>query len=85
MQNFLEVSEREVQNNIDDFRGDKTVVIIAHRLSTVKNSDQIVLLSDGHVVERGTYQELYARGGAFRQMVDQQSLGTASDDEAEGE
>jgi ABC-type multidrug transport system fused ATPase/permease subunit len=78
-------SEREVQSNIDDFRGDKTVVIIAHRLSTVQNSDQILLLSDGTVLEQGTYQELYARGGAFRQMVDQQALGTGSSAPDEGE
>lgn len=68
-------SEREVQANIDDFRGDKTVVIIAHRLSTVRNSDNVLLLGHGEIIEQGSYQELYGRGGAFRRMVDQQALG----------
>jgi ABC-type multidrug transport system fused ATPase/permease subunit len=78
-------SEREVQRNIDDFKGEKTVLIIAHRLSTVRNSDQILLLSNGQVVEQGTYRDLYARGGAFRQMVDQQDLsaGPGTKEEAE--
>ena len=78
-------SEREVQRNIDDFKGEKTVLIIAHRLSTVRNSDQILLLSNGQVVEQGTYRDLYARGGAFRQMVDQQDLSAALGTKEEAE
>ena len=67
-------SEREIQRNIDDLRGDKTVVVIAHRLSTVRNSDEIYVLKDGKIVEQGPYDELYALGGEFRSMVDQQAL-----------
>ena len=67
-------SERAIQENIDEFRGDKTVVIIAHRLSTVKNSDLILVLSGGEVVEQGSYNQLYSLGGLFKAMVDQQSL-----------
>jgi subfamily B ATP-binding cassette protein MsbA len=78
-------SEREVQRNIDDFKGEKTVLIIAHRLSTVRNSDQILLLSNGQVVEQGTYRDLYARGGEFRQMVDQQDLSAALGTKEEAE
>lgn len=77
-------SEREVQNNIDDFRGEKTVVIVAHRMSTVRNSDQIIVLGEGQVLEQGSYQELYAHGGAFRRMVDQQTLDAGSDQSIEG-
>jgi subfamily B ATP-binding cassette protein MsbA len=71
-------SEQEVQNNIDEFHGEKTIVVIAHRLSTVKRSDRILFISDGRLMEQGTYQELYLRGGAFRRMVDQQALDTGS-------
>ena len=67
-------SEREVQANIDEFQGQKTVVVIAHRLSTVKNSDLIFVLREGEVVESGPYEELYALGGEFTSMVDQQAL-----------
>ena len=72
-------SEREVQRNIEGVRGEKTVVIIAHRLSTVKASDMIFVLNDGTVAEQGTYDELYSRGGLFRAMVDQQALSDNSD------
>jgi ABC-type multidrug transport system fused ATPase/permease subunit len=67
-------AEGTIQSNIDEFRGDKTVVIIAHRLSTVKNSDMIFVLKDGKIVERGPYDDLYALGGEFTAMVDRQAL-----------
>jgi subfamily B ATP-binding cassette protein MsbA len=67
-------AEREIQRNIDDFRGEKTVVIIAHRLSTVRNSDMIFVLGNGSVVEQGSYDYLYSLKGEFRAMVDRQAL-----------
>ena len=67
-------SEREIQQNIDSMRGEKTVVIIAHRLSTVRTSDMIFVLNNGAVAEQGTYDDLYTRGGLFKAMVDQQAL-----------
>ena len=67
-------SEREIQRNIEGVRGEKTVVIIAHRMSTVQAADMIFVLDDGAVAERGTYDELYSRGGLFKTMVDQQTL-----------
>jgi subfamily B ATP-binding cassette protein MsbA len=72
-------SEREIQRNIEGVRGEKTVVIIAHRLSTVKASDMIFVLDKGAVAEQGTYDELYSRGGLFKAMVDQQSLSDIGD------
>jgi len=66
-------TEKEIQKNIDELRGEKTVVLVAHRLSTVRNADRIFCLKDGTVVEAGTYAELYAAGGEFRRMVDQQN------------
>ena len=57
------------------FRG-KTVVIVAHRLSTVKNADQIVVLERGEIAETGTHKELVEKKGAYFNLVkDQLELG----------
>ena len=66
-------SERVIQENIDELRDNTTIILIAHRLSTVKNSDMIFVLDGGRVVEQGTYDYLYAIGGRFTEMVDQQA------------
>ena len=71
-------SETNIQKYIDQFRGYKTVILIAHRLSTVKNSDLIFVLKDGHIVEQGTYDSLYALAGEFTRMVDQQAVGNSN-------
>ncbi|WP_263784429.1 ABC transporter ATP-binding protein [Salinibacter grassmerensis] len=68
-------SEQHIQNSIDALKGEVTVVIIAHRLSTVKNADRVYVLDDGRVIESGSYHELRHREeGAFREMVEMQSL-----------
>ena len=67
-------SERIIQANIDELRDNTTLILIAHRLSTVRNSDMIFVLDGGRVVEQGTYDYLYAIGGRFTEMVDQQAL-----------
>ena len=68
-------SEGIIQRYIDQFRGRKTVFLIAHRLSTVKNSDMIFVLKDGHIVEQGTYEDLCIIGNEFIRMVAQQAVG----------
>ena len=68
------LAEQEIQGDIDEFQGEKTVVIVAHRLSTVRNSDWIYVLKDGEIVEEGPYADLYSRGGEFKTMVDRQTL-----------
>ena len=68
-------SEQHIQNSIDALKGEVTVVIIAHRLSTVKNADRVYVLDEGRVIEAGTYHELRHReNGQFREMVEMQSL-----------
>ena len=67
-------SERIIQANIDELRDNTTLILIAHRLSTVRNSDMIFVLEDGRIVEQGTYDYLYGMGGRFTEMVDQQAL-----------
>ena len=70
-------SEIIIQKNIDEMRDDTTLILIAHRLSTVRNSDMIFVLDGGRVIEQGTYDYLYATGGRFTEMVDQQTaMGT---------
>jgi ABC-type multidrug transport system fused ATPase/permease subunit len=68
-------SEQHIQNSIDALQGEVTVVIIAHRLSTVKNADRVYVLDEGRVVEKGSYHQLRMQdGGQFREMVEMQSL-----------
>jgi ABC-type multidrug transport system fused ATPase/permease subunit len=68
-------SEQHIQNSIDALKGEVTVVIIAHRLSTVKNADRVYVLDEGRVIESGTYEELRMReDGEFREMLEMQSL-----------
>ncbi len=66
-------TEKDIQKNIDEFKGQKTIFIVAHRLSTVRNSDKIFVLKDGSIVEEGSYKELYNLDGEFRRMVVQQN------------
>jgi len=57
---------------LDDLTQQRTTLIIAHRLSTVRKADQIIVMDRGAVAEQGTFQELYAAGGLFTQLVESQ-------------
>src|SRR5439155_10179341 len=65
-------SERLVQEAIDRLMAHRTVLVIAHRLATVRHADLIVVLADGRIVERGTHDTLFAAGGLYRRFYDMQ-------------
>ena len=65
-------NERSIVENLDKFYKGKTVVIVAHRLSTVKNADQIVVIDHGKVVEAGNHDSLTAKRGAYYNLVKNQ-------------
>ncbi|MEA2106730.1 MAG: peptidase domain-containing ABC transporter [Bacteroidota bacterium] len=62
-------NERVIMENLGQFFKGKTVVVVAHRLSTVKNADQIVVLEKGKLVEKGTHAELTKKKGAYYELV----------------
>ncbi len=68
-------SERAVQEALDRLREGRTTLVVAHRLSTVKAADRIVVLEDGRVVDQGTHEELLARGGLYARLCAMQNLG----------
>lgn len=61
-------SERAIQSALDELQKDRTVLVIAHRLSTIENADQILVVDDGEIVERGTHAELISHDGAYAQL-----------------
>ena len=67
------LTEKEVQNNFLDYGSKKTTIIIAHRLSTISNADEIIVLNDGCILEKGTHQELINLNGTYASMWYKQS------------
>jgi ATP-binding cassette subfamily B protein len=62
------LSEKAIQEAIETSFAGKTLVVIAHRLSTVRHVDRIIVLEDGKLIEQGCFNELVARGGIFARM-----------------
>jgi len=67
-------SEKEVQIALEALMLGRSSLIIAHRLSTIKNADQIAVLADGRVQEIGTHDDLLARNGAYKRLVENQEI-----------
>ncbi|HEX2342945.1 MAG TPA: ABC transporter ATP-binding protein [Vicinamibacterales bacterium] len=65
-------SEALIQDGLRSLRHGRTTFVIAHRLSTIRSADQILVLEQGEIVERGTHETLLARGGRYRQLYDKQ-------------
>ena len=67
-------SERLVQEALDRLTSTRTTIAIAHRLSTIKNADEICVMQDGVIVERGRHEELIALNGYYKKLNDMQAL-----------
>ena len=65
-------SERLVQDALERLMKSRTTVAIAHRLSTIKNADEICVMHEGEIVERGTHEELIALGGYYKKLHEMQ-------------
>jgi ATP-binding cassette subfamily B protein len=66
-------TERKIQQAIGDLIGQKTIIAVAHRLSTIKNADEILVLEDGKIAEKGTHSGLIEQGGIYARMYSIQS------------
>ena len=72
------ISEQKVRRALEDLMHHRTTVVIAHRLSTVREANKIIAMEDGQVVEQGSHAELLARGGLYAQLVQRQITGATA-------
>ena len=75
-------SERKIQQALNFAAKDRTVIIIAHRFSTIRNADKIVVLNNGTIADIGKHQELIAKGGIYKMLWTLQSKGKLTTDES---
>ena len=67
-------SERLVQDALTNLMKNRTSIVIAHRLSTIQHADEIVVMKEGRIVERGTHTELLKAGGLYSHLCDMQAF-----------
>ena len=67
-------SEKLVQEALESLMQNRTTLVVAHRLSTIKKADEICVMQEGRIVERGKHDELIAKNGIYRRLVDMQSF-----------
>ena len=75
-------TEKEIQHALDTVSKSQTTLVIAHRLSTIVNADEIIVLAEGEIIERGTHRQLLSQKGLYAQMWERQSSGFQDDERA---
>ena len=73
------ISEQKVRKSLEDLMKERTTVVIAHRLSTVRDADMIIAMEEGRIVEQGSHAELLASGGLYAHLVQHQIAGAAAE------
>ena len=61
-----------IQESLNSLKQGRTTLVVAHRLSTVKNADEILVVSSGEIIERGNHQELIEQNGVYKKLYDSQ-------------
>ena len=64
----IKITEKAIMRAINDFTGKKTLIMIAHRLTTVQKCDKIFMMNNGSIVDSGTYQQLLKKNEQFKKM-----------------
>ena len=67
-------TEKTVHENIEQLKGQYTIIVVAHRLSTIRSADKIILMDNGKIIKTGPYNELIETTHKFQQMVKLQEL-----------
>ena len=73
------ISEQKVRKSLEDLMKERTTVVIAHRLSTVRDADIIIAMEEGRIIEHGSHAELIASGGLYAHLVQHQITSAAAD------